>query len=156
MRAWLQRLRKLAALPPAERRDLVRAQAALVAAQLRVWTQPAGRLVRPGAAEPSSDPATSADAERAGKLALAVDRAAEGGLFRPACLVRSLALHRLLARDGVRGVRIRVGVRPGGGGLSAHAWVEVGGEALGDDGRRAGAFHAISGGALLPARAAGR
>ena len=145
MRAWLLRVRRLAALPPAERRDLARAQAALVAAQLRVWTRPAGRLIRRGAAGLPVRGATPAQAERAVQLARAVDRAAGAGLFRPACLVRALALHRLLGRAGVDGGRIRIGVRPEGPRLRAHAWVEVHGAALGEDGRRARGFLPLPG-----------
>lgn len=155
----LSRLRRAAALPAAERGALARAQAALLAAQLRVWTRPAGRLVRLGPAPADA----SADAHRPPPrphpapsspqaLARAVDRAARGGLFRPACLVRALALHRLLARAGVAGARIRVGVRPEGARLHAHAWVEVDGAPLGEDGRRAGGFQALQP-AALPAAA---
>ncbi|HYR11820.1 MAG TPA: lasso peptide biosynthesis B2 protein [Longimicrobium sp.] len=139
MLRWLARLRSAAALPTAERSALARAQAALLGAQLRVWTRPAGALVRPG---PAAQPARAAegDAERARALAAAVDRAASASLFRPACLVRALALHRLLVRDGIPGARIRLGVRREGGGLAAHAWVELDGAVLGDDGRRAPRF----------------
>lgn len=174
LRRWLARLRRAAALPRAERRELARAQAALLAAQLRVWTRPAGRLVRvgpltadgcgttvprgadasvpPGDGEspgadstygrpwPSVRPTDDADA-----LARAVDRAAAAGLFRPACLARALALHRLLGRAGVDGGRIRIGVRPEGPRLRAHAWVEVHGAALGEDGRRARGFLPLPG-----------
>lgn len=142
MRRWLARLRSAAALPPAERRALARAQAALLGAQLRVWTRPPGSLVRPGAAA-APGPAAERDAGRARALAEAVDRAAAAGLFRPACLVRALALHRLLLRDGVPGARIRLGVQRDGNGLAAHAWVEVDGAVLGDDGRRAPRFHPL-------------
>jgi hypothetical protein len=139
MRRWLARLRSAAAVPAAERRALARAQAALLGAQLRVWTRPAGSLVRPGPASPAGEP-DPRDVERARSLARVVDRAASAGLFRPACLVRALALHRLLVRDGIPGARIRLGVRRDGSGLAAHAWVEMDGAVLGDDGRRAPRF----------------
>lgn len=155
LRRWFSRLRRAAALPAAERSELARAQAALLAAQLRVWTRPAGRLVRPGP-EPTE---MSPDAGRRDPvpsyphaLARAVDRAARAGLFRPVCLVRALALHRLLGRAGVDGARIRIGVRPEGARLHAHAWVEVDGAALGEDGRRARGFQALQP-AALPAEA---
>lgn len=159
LRRWLSRLRRAAALPPAERRELARAQAALLAAQLRVWTRPAGRLVRLAPERRETAPQAHGDAARRDpapsyphSLARAVDRAARGGLFRPACLVRALALHRLLARAGVAGARIRIGVRPEGARLHAHAWVEVDGAALGEDGRRAGRFQPLRP-AALPAEA---
>jgi hypothetical protein len=139
MRRWLARLRSAAALPAGERRALARAHAALLGAQLRVWTRPAGTLVRPGPGPATREPGPW-DVERARLLARVVDRAASSGLLRPACLVRALALHRLLLRDGITGARIRLGVRRDGSALAAHAWVEVGGAVLGDDGRRASRF----------------
>lgn len=155
LRRWLFRLRRAAALPAAERSEVARAQAALLAAQLRVWTRPAGRLVRLDAGRGEMSPEARGDPRRRGPapphpdpscahaLARAVDRAAMGGVFRPACLVRALALHRLLARAGVAGARIRIGVRPEGARLHAHAWVEVDGVALGEDGRRAHRFQTL-------------
>jgi hypothetical protein len=171
LRRWLARLRRAAALSRAERRELARAQAALLAAQLRVWTRPAGRLVRlgpltadapgttgpggayagvppggePGGADSTSGRPSARPTAHADALARAVDRAARAGLFRPACLVRALALHRLLGRAGVGGGRIRIGVRTEGPRLRAHAWVEVDGAALGEDGRRAGGFLPLPG-----------
>jgi hypothetical protein len=150
---WLAPLRKAAALPRAERGDLARALAALAAAQLRVWTRPAGRLVRPGATAVSAE-WTAGEAAHAARLARAVDRAATA--FRATCLVRALALHRLLDADGLPGARIRLGVRPDAGRLHAHAWVEFAGTVLGDDGRRAHAFQPFGAGALpLDARSGG-
>jgi hypothetical protein len=143
MRNWLRTLRSVAALPPSERRGLARAQAALLAAQLRVWTRPAGRLIHPGAAPSSLPPTASAREDAAGHAAArarAVDRAAAAGLFRPRCLVRALALQALLARDGGTGARSGRGGRRGAPRLLAHAWVEVHGAALGDDGRLARGF----------------
>ena len=60
-------------------------------------------------------------------------RASEFGFFRPACLVRSIALHRLLLARGIVGGRVQVGVVLQDGRLAAHAWVEYAGEILGDD-----------------------
>ena len=172
LRRWLARLRRAAALPRAERGELARAQAALLAAQLRVWTRPAGRLVRlgphtadapgttgprgadagappgdgePGGADSTSGRPSARPTAHADALARAVDRAARAGLFRPACLVRALALHRLLGRAGVDGGRIRIGVRTEGPRLRAHAWVEVHGAALGENERRARGFLPLAG-----------
>jgi len=134
---WLATLRRAAALPAPERDDLARALAAVAGARLRTWMRPTGHLVGAGAADAAGEP-TVAQLERATELARAVDRA--GTLFRATCLVRSLALHRLLAAEGLRGASLRLGVLPAGGRLRAHAWVELAGARLGNDGRRAHAF----------------
>jgi Transglutaminase-like superfamily len=46
--------------------------------------------------------------------------------------VRSIALQRLLAADGIAGAIIRVGVKQSEAGMDAHAWVELGGDVIGD------------------------
>ena len=136
--------------PVPTRREVARAEVALVAAQLALWTRPAGRLVRPSAPAdpPSADPAAVA---RARRLAAAVDRAAARSVLRPTCLARALALHRLLAREGLGGA-IRIGVAPDRGRFGAHAWVELGGAGLGDDGARAAAFHPLAAAVPAPGR----
>jgi hypothetical protein len=126
-------LRKLTSLTRSEWADLARAQGALLAAQLAVWMRPTGQLV--GGATPATDdpaPRPVADLRRARCLALAVERASERGLFRPRCLVRAIALQRLLARAGLEAARVRVGVRLADEQFHAHAWVEHEGEVLGD------------------------
>ena len=123
-------LRKLIGLRPGEWGDLVQAQLALIAAQLEVWARPIGQLVVPGNPREST-PVTPATEATARRLALAVTRAADHGIFRPLCLVRALALSRMLRSRGIRGSRIRVGVRMATR-FAAHAWVEWGGLVLGD------------------------
>lgn len=54
--------------------------------------------------------------------------------FPARCLVRSLALCRLLARHGVAS-EVRIGVRRAGFELDAHAWVERDGVVLNDSAR---------------------
>ena len=127
-------LRKLAKLSPREWVELLQAQLALLAAQVLVWTRPTGRLVSssaPGAAVGGPAPAAAA-MERVQRLGLAVSRAGDYGVFRPLCLVRAVALHRLLERHGIRGSRIRIGVRMRNGRFGAHAWVEYDGRVVGD------------------------
>lgn len=130
------RFRKLRGLPPGDLLRLLSAQAALLWALLLVRTRPTGELVTPSA--PASDPADSVSipgddvGREARRIALAVERAAEHGVFRATCLVRSVALHRLLQRRGIRDSRIQIGVRMAGGRFEAHAWVEWQGEVLGD------------------------
>ena len=151
-RSLLHATRKLATIDAAEWGYLFKGQVALLWAQALVWVRPVGELVNsePGIGAPESGatvaPLTappvapgSAPAgpplasDVAGQLALGVRRAAAFGLFRPLCLVRSVALNRLLERHGVHGSRIRVGVRLVDGRFAAHAWVEHDGRVLGDD-----------------------
>ena len=117
---------------------LARAQVALLLAQMDVWVRPAGSLASGGT--PATDrpadtgtPAASLRQEHAEQVGLAVRRVATHGVFRPTCLVRSLAICRLLRSEGITGGRIRVGVALRDGRFVAHAWVEYGGTVIGDD-----------------------
>lgn len=127
-------LRKLVRLSPREWGELVQAQFALVAAQVLVWTRPTGRLVSStghwsGRGAPLPHPTAMS---RAQQLGLAVSRAGDYGVFRPLCLVRAVALNRLLERHRIHGSRIRIGVRMRNGRFGAHAWVEFDGNVVGD------------------------
>ena len=126
-------------LTRAEWRDFLRAQTALCGAQISVWVRPVGALVsdRPasGASGPQPDASPVAEAQTwsdARRLATAVRRAAEHGVFRPKCLVRSIALSRMLDRRRITGSRVCVGVQRDGERFTAHAWVELHGRVLGD------------------------
>lgn len=66
------------------------------------------------------------------RLAIAVHRASDYGLFVPTCLVRALALEDLARRQGTEAALVRVGVRRGDAGFEAHAWLEVDGRVVGD------------------------
>jgi len=123
-------LRKLGRTTAVEWRDLLRAQAALLVAQVVVWTRPRGQLVSPSTQ--GTTKGSEGYDDRAGQLGHAVRRAARYGVFRPSCLVRSVALVRLLERSGIHGGRLCLGVRPAGGKLLAHAWVEYGTRVVGD------------------------
>jgi hypothetical protein len=126
------RLAKLRRLNAAELSRLVRAQLALCWAALVVRTRPTGQLVQRSAGATSAAEPTAERVRDARSLALAVERAAEHGLFRATCLIRSVALQHLLQRRGITGGRIQIGVRMDGGQFLAHAWVEWNGEVLGD------------------------
>jgi hypothetical protein len=89
---------------------------------------------------------------RAEALALAVGRAAEFGVFRPLCLVRAVALNKVLERHGIKGSRVRVGVRMRNGRFAAHAWVEYGDRVLGDNEAHVGSFVELSEVRLVDAR----
>jgi hypothetical protein len=127
-------LRRLLRLDSRARADLLRAQREILVAHLLCLVRPVGQLVRPSdtTQTPSVEPVVPPSA-RARALAEAVDIVARRGLTRPQCLVRSLALCRLLERSGEPGSVLRVGVRRTDTGFAAHAWVEVGGEVLGDE-----------------------
>lgn len=117
--------------------DLIEAQIALIVAQVLVSTRPVGRFVEdvsvsaPGLQEPLNR--RSKDWRDACRIALQLRRAADHGIIRPKCLVRSVALSRMLDKHGIRGSRVRVGVRRLDGEFAAHAWVELGQRVLGDD-----------------------
>lgn len=137
-------------------RELGRAQGALIRSQRQLRRQPLGRLLEiadtptPG----KGVPMTHRQLEHAEGLATAISRMARFGLFRPRCLVRSMALHQLLQADGVTNARVRIGVRTAGvPGLDAHAWVEVDSRVLGDDVYRAPHFVPL---AVMQPRGGGR
>lgn len=150
MRRLASRLSKLASLNEAERRELVRAQLALLRAQLAVWTRPHGQLVR-AAREPAGLPDEYAS-RTARRIAGAVSLASRRGVFRPNCLVRSLALARLLEGAQVPGWHVRIGVRDRTGRFEAHAWVELGGEVLADSTEHVASFERLADVRLVRAR----
>jgi len=112
-------------------RGVAWAQIALLAAQVRLWRRPVGKLVV-CRADAARVPLTADQRAEAEEAALALDRASRRGLFRPKCLVRALALQRLLERRGITGSVVRIGVRRSANALLAHAWVEHDGVILGD------------------------
>lgn len=123
----------VAALPLA-----MRAQGALLVAQFQLYTRPKGSLLPKDAAhggrEGSLPPLPPLATRRTvWQVASAVRRASTYGVFRPKCLVRSLALHRLLQEHGIEGSVIRVGVRKVEGKFEAHAWVELASRVVGDE-----------------------
>ena len=124
-------LPKLRALEWRDWRDLVRAQFALSRAQRDMRSLPMGEMVRDAKSKSNQSALDRMDDAR--RIALAVNRAAAFGLFRPKCLVKSRALNRLLDEAGIDGAEVRVGVRLHEGRFSAHAWVEYGGHVVGDD-----------------------
>lgn len=143
IRRYGRSLPKLSSLRWKDWVDLVRAQAALIRAQREMRSLPTGEMVREdviGVSMPSTPRIN--DARR---IALAVNRAATFGLFRPKCLVKSRALRKLLDADGVEGAQVRIGVQLANGRFRAHAWVEYGGEVVGDDPATVARFVPISG-----------
>ena len=64
---------------------------------------------------------------------LTMDRTLRDRLYPVRCLARSLALQHWLQRQGI-GTELRVGVARHGDRLKAHAWIEYGGQPVGDTG----------------------
>jgi hypothetical protein len=112
--------------------DVFRAQIALVRAQLLVWTRPTGQLVDASKRSGTNPPVGKVDASIGERFSTAVQRATRYGVFNPQCLVRAVALNRMLEENGVVGSAIRIGVRWVDGEFVAHAWVEHRGIILGD------------------------
>ncbi len=131
-------LRRLARLSAREWLDLAEAQLELLVAQFIVATRRTGQLVSRAALDPFGDDHAAASASapnadpRPEQLALAIGRAAEHGIFRPLCLVRAVALKRVLDRHGYEGSIVKIGVRLNRGRFAAHAWVAYGTQILGD------------------------
>lgn len=122
---------KLLSLSKRDWSDLFRAQVALARAQREMRSLPTGEMVRD-----ETTPVGTASPDRvedARRIALAVNRAAGFGLFRPRCLVKSRALRKLLDEQGIQGAQVRVGVQLSHGRFRAHAWVEYAGQVVGDD-----------------------
>ena len=109
--------------------DLLRAQAALLRAEWRLRREPLGSLAIRAPIDLST---VTGDPSRARALGQAVEHAATHGVFRPFCLVRTMALRELLLAEEIRGASIRIGVRRQNGEFQAHAWVLWGSTVLGD------------------------
>ena len=116
---------------PGEVLELIQAQVLLLSALWTLRTRPRGELLRP--AEPSLGITPPDILQRVASSAIAVDRVARFGLFRPTCLVRAIALENLLRRANVSAASVRVGVLRDRGELLAHAWIELNGRVVGDD-----------------------
>ena len=114
-----------------ELRLLAEAQLVLISCQLAKWQRPIGRLIAPDS-KAAAGGTDGSDREMARSVAWAVTRAAKYGVFRPQCLVRSLAIQRMLRRRGVVTGSLNIGVRMQEGSFEAHAWVELDGAVVGD------------------------
>ena len=123
--------RRLFSLPAREFGELLVAQAFLVLALWTVRRRPKGALLRP--VESGSTVDDRAGEDRLTRLVVAVDRATRYGVFRPTCLVRAVALERMIVRAGVGPAVVRVGVLRGEDQFLAHAWIELEGRVIGDE-----------------------
>jgi len=71
------------------------------------------------------------------------DVAFKQGPFKPSCLLRSMALYGLLRSKAID-CQFRVGVRPAGSTIAAHAWIEVEGVSLDASSQEYSAFSQLS------------
>ena len=126
-------------------RDLLAAHLALFRAQMAAWLVPRGRLVSADGVRADDVVVSAADGDRAAALARGIERAAAMTPLRPKCLVRAVALRRLLERNGLTGSVLRVGVRRNGATIEAHAWVTFGGMVIGDTPARTAQFRELDG-----------
>jgi hypothetical protein len=117
-----------------DRLTLLEAYALLPASSLALWVLGYRRwhalLARlaPRPPQPAAPELQVASAVRTARLVRAANRRS----VRPAaCLSRSLTLWWLLRRRGIES-QLRLGVRKGGEGLEAHAWVELAGRVVND------------------------
>jgi hypothetical protein len=125
------RARRLFQLSLREIGELVVAQGFLLTALWTVRRRAKGDLLRPVPVAEASAGAT--DEQRLARVAVAVDRVSRHGLFRPTCLVRAIALERLVRRAHAGHAVVRVGVLKGGREFFAHAWIEIDGRVVGDE-----------------------
>ena len=131
-------VQKLFSLTPGDFADLVRAQWALLVALWIVRRRRRGELLHP--VQPGSGHSVARNDARLARFALAVDRVARFGLFRPTCLVRAVALERQIRGANAGSAVVRVGVAQSAGELLAHAWIEMDGEVIGDEAARVRRF----------------
>lgn len=76
-------------------------------------------------------PAPANPAREIARCLQAVERARVYHLYPMTCLRRSLTLQKLLAGQGVK-ADLRIGVNKNDGVFAAHAWIEAGGEIVGE------------------------
>jgi hypothetical protein len=112
-----------------ERADLIAAVRAVVSAKRLMRKQPLGKLV--SVIEPAEG-ARPVDREAAKRVSEAVHRVSRNVPFEAACLVRSLAIQRMLVERGLDPGNIKIGVHWSDDGFEAHAWVEQGDKIIGD------------------------
>ena len=113
--------------------DAAVAQLWLGCAQVLVWIVPRGRLVPTADFASGMHFVTCSSVGNALRVARAIDRASRHGFTRPQCLVRAIALQRMLEGRKIVGSVVRIGVRRDQAGtINAHAWVELNGLVLGD------------------------
>jgi hypothetical protein len=127
----LHGMRRLLVIPLRDLGDLLIAQTYLLLALRAVRHRPKGGLLRRVGLQTGARGVP--DERRLARLAVAVDRVARHGCFRPTCLVRAVALERMIRLTNAGPAIVRVGVARQPGGFFAHAWVELEGRVVGDE-----------------------
>ncbi len=87
-------------------------------------------------------------------LRVAVDRARYNHLYPMTCLRRALALKKMLSGNGIP-TELRIGIHRDGNQLSAHAWLEYQGRAVGETERITEKFSALEKGVNIHSGANG-
>jgi hypothetical protein len=123
-------LRRIFALSAGERRLLLEAWWRLAGVALRLRISPR-RAIASALTEGAASRLRATDGETISASTRAVARAAAHHLVPMTCLPRALALQRMLARRGIAS-RVAIGVRKESGRIAAHAWVEIGGQPVGE------------------------
>lgn len=130
--------RRLFSLPAHEFGELLVAQLFLLQALWTVHRRPKGALLRP--VDDVASQGSGTGSGRLAELVVAVDRASRYGAFRPTCLVRAVALERMIVRAGVGPAVVKIGIQRGGDVFLAHAWIELDGRVVGDEPSRVRRF----------------
>ena len=137
-------IRRALRLSPSELVLLTRAFATLVLVDIGLrlggFAHVMGWISRRPASHKTGDDAL----RRAGHYAHWIDVAADHHLIRARCLHRSLTLHSWLRDEGWPS-ELRIGVRRQGSELTAHAWIELDGQAVNEQPERVAAFRPLVG-----------
>ncbi|MEX1184570.1 MAG: lasso peptide biosynthesis B2 protein [Gemmatimonadota bacterium] len=138
--------RRITGITARELGMLTEAQVVLLACQVARWLRPRGKLIEWSGRAVARVPAglDAAGASTVSLVCWSVTRAARYGVFRPQCLVRALALQRMLRRRGIMESSLHIGVRRQDGVFQAHAWVELNGAVLGDTRQHVRTFTRVS------------
>ena len=137
-----RKLPRLRSLSSEQLRDLLSAQWAVLSAHRQVRSRPLGELVAVSGSAGRS--ASAADPRQEDRVAWSVITASNHGLTRPTCLVRSLAIQKMLRDRGLPQGQIRIGVRWKDDEFLAHAWVERDERVIGDTRRHVSGFDPVT------------
>lgn len=134
----VRRLSRWWSLPKWERVAFLELELLLSLVWVGLRTAGFERMGRWAAAAPTADkfggmpgPITPEAHQIAQRCASLAGTAARHGLYQANCLHQALALCRLLRRRCIP-AELKVGVKLNGSQLDAHAWVELGGQVLGE------------------------
>lgn len=138
-----RKLRSLFSLSAIDRRLLMQAWFLLLAVDIGLRMLPFQSVRRKLAQHPRG-PAPAQVEQAIRRTAYWVDRAERHHLYAITCLRRSLVLQRLLAGQGIA-AELRFGVRPEGGTIQAHAWLEREGKPVSEPEALVGKFTTLAG-----------